>query len=126
MFFCFFFVLTNRILDYALNILLTLKKNYGKIVKPIARFSYTSFLIIVTDLRPFQIRNLFLISTFWKIQWGMWFLFFFLFKPFFGCEKSIARSRLNQNKKYTHFGHLALSNTKKKKNRCGAFSRRAR
>ena len=64
MFFCFFFVLTNRILDYALNILLTLKKNYGKIVKPIARFSYTSFLIIVTDLRPFQIRNLFLISSF--------------------------------------------------------------
>ena len=38
----------------------------------------------------------------------------FFLKPFFGCEKSIARSRLNQNKKYTHFGHFALSNTKKK------------
>ena len=76
-------------------------------------------------IRPFQIRNLFLISTFWKIQWGMSFFLGFL-KTFFGCEKSIARSRLNQNKKYTHFGHFALSNTKKKKNRCGAFSRRAR
>ena len=43
------------------------------------------------------------------------FCFFFVFKPFFGCEKSIARSRLNQNKKYTHFGHFALSNTKKNK-----------
>ena len=41
-------------------------------------------------------------------------MFFFpFFKPFFGCEKSIARSRLNQIKKYTHFGHFALSNTKK-------------
>ena len=41
-------------------------------------------------------------------------LFFFLYKPFFGCEKSIARSRLNQNKKYTNISHFALSNTKKK------------
>ena len=41
--------------------------------------------------------------------------FFLLFKPFFGYEKSIARSRLNQNIFYNHFGHFALSNTKKKK-----------
>ena len=47
-------------------------------------------------------------------------VFFFLFKPFFGCEKSIARSRLNQNIFYTHFGHFALSNTKKKKKKIDA------
>ena len=40
--------------------------------------------------------------------------FEFFLKPFLGCEKSIARSRLNQSKKYTHFGHFALSNTIKK------------
>ena len=39
----------------------------------------------------------------------------FFLKPFFGYEKSIARSRLNRNKKYIHFGHFALSNTIKKK-----------
>ena len=33
---------------------------------------------------------------------------------------SIARSRLNQNKKYTHFGHFALSNTKKKEKKIDA------
>ena len=40
-------------------------------------------------LRPFQIRNLFLITTFWKVQWGMRFLFyyFFNFKAIFWLRK---------------------------------------
>ena len=45
--------------------------------------------------RPFQNKNLFLITLFQKIQWGMRFFFFFL-NPYFRLwkiEKSIPGSR---------------------------------